>query len=826
MNAKIFSIKIYSTAKRLWRLRYAKFIVFLVGFGLLGGTFVYVTQAQSTRPMLSASTVTPDQTQRAHDLTIDAVKLSKSKTRLQGRLDAARNEYDKAKDKKTKQRLEKHIENIKTRLDKTNKQYTSALKKRENVILKLLDDNRADEVLSRVLRTNGFDKAPTDAKKYIEEHTSVKSIQIEKEIGQTIDGSEFSAYYVMTGNKRTRLYLNEELDSQLINQKVSNQTLFKINNSYVAHAGDFTLDRQLMYTTPSLLPKRKIAAMIIDIKDRKSLYETSTPQLVHSRLFSDTPPSLKTYLSEVTYGKLAVTGDVLGPFTVNMGDKEVCAASQWIQEAQAQLKKQGRNLDSYTNVIYFLNSPVSCGWGGMTSNSTPDNPHAPSIHIHYPSLNTIAHEFGHTLGLGHASTFYACTVQASIPNHIFAGPYGCSFKAYGDPYDSMNSPGNARLSIASAIESQKILPSPLFSVYYRASIGALPAQNTKTIETAGTYDLYSSASLTPQAGKPRLLRIPVDTADKQSFYYLEYRQPNGAYDTFDSTSNIVNGITVRYGQDYDQYYDSGLIDATPSSDKYGSFEDAALTVGKTVALGSSGDTKISLLRLSGGVATVKIERSGSGCDLRAPRLVKSETNPVAAWVNPGQMIRYMITIKNPSSLSCPPQNFNTALEVTDGMSAKIVSGGTGSLKSQAATTVVVEARSNKALPSGNLNRIAIRINSAEFPAPYDSTGGTYYYNIDPDNLSPVVNITKPDESSAMGAKPFISVAADVSVDADTELKQIVLFVNKKVIKTVTNSETLAEVLKSSVFKKGENVIEVAGTDSDGRVGRQIVTIYK
>jgi len=96
----------------------------------------------------------------------------------------------------------------------------------------------------------------------------------------------------------------------------------------------------------------------------------------------------------------------------------------------------GTNPDNYDAVVYYFTKIPECPWGGRADFPEDGNR---VILNGSSSLLTLAHEFGHHLGLGHAGTQF-CVDNFHNPVPLY-GPLEarCTQHEYGNPYTAMGS---------------------------------------------------------------------------------------------------------------------------------------------------------------------------------------------------------------------------------------------------------------------------------------------------------------------------------------------------------------------------------------------------
>jgi chitodextrinase len=340
---------------------------------------------------------------------------------------------------------------------------------------------------------------------------------------------------------------------------------------------------------------KNVAVLLINFTNDSS--KPWTQSSVNGIMFSNAN-SIAAYFNEQSYGKLAMTGDVFGWYTIpytNAG----CQYSTWASAARSAASNAGVDLAPYTNIVYAYPYTSSCAWAGLAYMPGRD-----SFTNGYMQLSVVGHELSHNFGVHHASS-YRCT-SGSTPVFLSST---CTASEYGDPFTIMGA--------ASTRHSNN---------WHRGQLGWLGAGDTVTVTAGGTYTV-AAAELA--GSSPKVVRV-AEAGGK--YFYLEYRRPYGTYfDNFLSTDPAVNGVSIRLAPDYPTITQSRLLDATPSTS---TFSDAPLAVGKSVTDPGTGIT-FTTQSTSSTAATVRIAFAGDGSpptqpgNLTAPSV--SATSVTLSW---------------------------------------------------------------------------------------------------------------------------------------------------------------------------------------------------
>jgi hypothetical protein len=284
--------------------------------------------------------------------------------------------------------------------------------------------------------------------------------------------------------------------------------------------------------------------------------------------------SVNAFYEEESYGDVSLTGklqadgDVFGWFRIN-APTAGCQYGEWRIEADEAAAAAGVNLSGYDHLVYMFPRRSSCSWEGIegvAANGMMLNGNQ--------SVQVIAHEMGHSLGLQHAGS-WTCTsggVRVQISDD-------CTMTQYGDPFDIM---GNiaVRHSNGSGLEK----------------LGFLAPENVRTINASGVYQLHSALHPTSEATVLRIRRKTTFDGET-SFYYLEVRESGGIFENVSDAT--TTGVSIRVtGESYTP--ETLLIDANPAT---ATFQDAPLGVGQTF---QGGPVRITTQSAAGGSASVSV----------------------------------------------------------------------------------------------------------------------------------------------------------------------------------------------------------------------------
>jgi hypothetical protein len=293
----------------------------------------------------------------------------------------------------------------------------------------------------------------------------------------------------------------------------------------------------------SVFGEQRIAVILVEFAG-ETLPTFATPSHFEDVLFSQMQASLRGFWEENSEGLTWATGDVCGPYSINV--TEVCGSSQFssqVRDKAIQAADEDIDFNNYRRVFVIFLEPV-CGFYGLgsvgcTSLSTDEGSVTASISWisigdgDSPSSYMVAiggHEGGHNMGLRHANSLeFGNLILGSLADAGTRCEYGGVYSIMGILYHFGSFVLNGHYTAA-----------------HKAQLGwSTSGSGFLRVETDGTYlvrpvvDQVGIRSLRFRRGGPNNLWL-----------WIEYRQFEGDYDITLAArrGSIFNGALVHYEQ--------------------------------------------------------------------------------------------------------------------------------------------------------------------------------------------------------------------------------------------------------------------------------------
>ncbi|HWA16167.1 MAG TPA: hypothetical protein VG817_07035, partial [Gemmatimonadales bacterium] len=142
-----------------------------------------------------------------------------------------------------------------------------------------------------------------------------------------------------------------------------------------------------------------------------------------------TSAGLNQFYTEVSYGGLSFTGEILGPASITtLG---TCQQSAITQIENGWASHFGKTFNHW--MTYIGSNFQSCGWSGIGGEGTAQRPASGSWYNASTGCTVLNQEVGHNLGMMHSGSM-SCSGQSFLDD-----PLGCSGSEYGDRSTVMGS---------------------------------------------------------------------------------------------------------------------------------------------------------------------------------------------------------------------------------------------------------------------------------------------------------------------------------------------------------------------------------------------------
>ena len=376
--------------------------------------------------------------------------------------------------------------------------------------------------------------------------------------------------------------------------------------------------------------EQKVGVFLINFQDAPG-DQPFTKADVQNSVFGDTDA----FIQENSFGQTWLTGDVYGWYTAPVSSS-ICDTSTVQSSAMAQAESTGADLSQYNRLIFITPYTNACKWSGV--GSVGGNPSTSTINGSIP-YSTIAHEFGHNLGLYHSHA-HECGSTSTGAN--------CSSIEYGNIPDIMGT-----------------MVAGHYNAFQKERLGWLGYGNSPAITTVNNSGSYSISPYSAQDGGIKALKVynGMDaTTGAQSYYYIEHRQPIGFDSELTIAGNYLDGVTVTSGApgEGDSSY---LLDMTPETS---SWWDAALEPGFQFSDPVSGNSILTQTANSNGASIYVEATAASECTAVNAGLV---VDPVFSQViTAGNTVSYTLDISNTDSSACAAATVNITATTPSGWS--------------------------------------------------------------------------------------------------------------------------------------------------------------
>ena len=177
---------------------------------------------------------------------------------------------------------------------------------------------------------------------------------------------------------------------------------------------------------PDKREPRRIAFILVEWDTPASVSKGAAKQA----MFQDAT-STNAFYQEVSYGIEKITGDVFGSFTIS--EPSGCNMNAVSNAAREAMTDAGYDTGDFIQFMYYFSSYPACGWAGLASVGSPDNPARDTWYNGSFGCVVRAQEIGHNYGMGHSRSATYCTDGNDNP--VFYSD-SCAISEYGRPLRS------------------------------------------------------------------------------------------------------------------------------------------------------------------------------------------------------------------------------------------------------------------------------------------------------------------------------------------------------------------------------------------------------
>ena len=354
------------------------------------------------------------------------------------------------------------------------------------------------------------------------------------------------------------------------------------------------------------------------------------------------------YYATTSYGKISVTGDVAGWFTIPYNENGSCDVGNWRNAANTAASAAGYNLTNYSHFVYIWpqNNPYTgvqsngCGWSGYSNGANSyinawvnSNGYFYGASAGNPMPDdlvwVISHEFGHGLGL----TAHAAALRCDDGRKTIDSYSACEKLTTAD-YDDVMSYSK---------------PTRELNAPHRDALGWFDPGQVQDVTSDGTYTI---SPLEYRDSNVKALRIR--KPDTNEYYYLSYRRQAGPFDSF---LFAKDGASVHIWDGYTASASRALYAQPWTAADYYSVKPSALIDGMRFEDGANG-IQVSQVSHDGNRVTLSIRFGGMSCQNYNPLVRVFPASGSVVNANAGYYSQpYDLVVFNNNCVACSSSDF-------------------------------------------------------------------------------------------------------------------------------------------------------------------------
>ena len=486
--------------------------------------------------------------------------------------------------------------------------------------------------------------------------------------------------------------------------------------------------------------EQKTIVLVADFND--TIVSCPVQDIEHVIFTDPDGQSVNALYRETSLDNIHFSGTVAGPYTIDYSSTATCNVSDWALAAEEQAIANGINLADYNRKVYVLPKDNGCGSIGLST--VGGNPSQSWI-FRCDMPDVIAHELGHSLGMGHA---------------------GNETGDYNDTSDIMGFSGPGLRQINGPHQEQ---------------MGWRDPQQITEISTDGTYDIAPLELDMASSIAPQLLKIrKPDTAE---WYYLSFRQAIG----FDASlsSTYLNGLSIH------QHAGDGATSKTVWIDTLADGENYSDTV-----------NELSITQIGNYENYVSVEIAFStSCTRNTPTI---NVEPLSQTDLAGTTLSYDLSITNNDTTGCLDSSWILASNIPADWSEFLTSNevtiasGSTAIVNWEVTSAITSADGNYDL-SIDMTGAETIMHDSQITANYSVTTPEPVPEPEPEPVSDVEPPTSPSELTAALLGNKISLSWQPSTDNTAVAGYRVFRNNVQIASTASTSYSDSDLTKEVTY---------------------------